>query len=92
VTTDDLGRSGIGIGYTGEGIRHEVIFDRGSALVLEVRDVQVASSGPGAVGTQQTVGVFPGAWTAYTSAIVGSVKDVPIAQGRDATSGASAGS
>jgi hypothetical protein len=38
--TDQLGRAGIGIGYSSGGLRYEVIYDEETALVLEVRIAQ----------------------------------------------------
>jgi hypothetical protein len=56
-STDELGRSGIGIGYSSGGLRYEVIFDRDSALVLEE---QVASLGEGSEPVANAAA--PGGW------------------------------
>jgi hypothetical protein len=62
-TDDTFGRPGIVIGYTHEGLRQEVVFDRGTGQVLERREVSLTddldggscSGPPGACeGTSQT--------------------------------------
>jgi hypothetical protein len=56
-TSDQLGRSGIGIGYSSEGLRYEVIYDEETALVLEER---VAGIGEGAEAL--STDAAPGGW------------------------------
>jgi hypothetical protein len=40
-TSDELGRPGIGVGYTYLGVRHELIFDPATSAILGERQVQV---------------------------------------------------
>ena len=40
-TSDELGRLGIGVGYTYMGVRHELIFDPDTSAILGERQVQV---------------------------------------------------
>jgi hypothetical protein len=54
--TDALGRSGVAVAYTHAGLRHELIFDPGTAellgeedVLLEDSEVDVESGGPGAI-------------------------------------------
>ena len=55
-TTDALGRSGVGVAFTHAGVRHELIFDPGTAellgeedVLVENSEVDVESGGPGAI-------------------------------------------
>jgi hypothetical protein len=61
-TTDHLGRSGIGIGYTSGGLRYEVIYDEGTALVLEVGVTE-----PGGESHPVANIAAPGGWVAAGS-------------------------
>jgi hypothetical protein len=56
-TADQLGRSGIGVGYSSEGLRYEVIFDEDTALVLEQR---VSETRDGAEPI--SIAAVPGGW------------------------------
>jgi hypothetical protein len=71
--SDHLGRTGIGIGYTSEGVQHQIIFDGDTALVLGEQNVQVdGSSGAGTSSSSNPA--LPGSWTAYSdSGLVGSL-------------------
>jgi len=79
--TDELGRAGIGVGYTANGIRHEVIFSRDSALVLEERGVQVAPADGSTPSTGAASDGVAGSWTAYYSGPVDSLGGIPYWNG-----------
>lgn len=76
---DGLGRGGVGIGYVSEGIRYEVIFDEGTALVLEERVVAIDDrAGPVATGVADNGWLVPGGSTTYAdSELVGSIGNRP---------------
>ncbi|MBI4261098.1 MAG: CU044_5270 family protein [Actinobacteria bacterium] len=71
-TVDELGRPGTGVGVTWNGVRHEIVFDPGTAIVLGERDVEV-----GTLAAEADPAMFPGSWTAYWSGIVDSVEERP---------------
>jgi hypothetical protein len=52
---DELGRTGIAIGYTHDGIRDEIVFDRQTGTVLSKRTVRVVDD-PGALTDEEQVG------------------------------------
>ncbi|MDP9225751.1 MAG: CU044_5270 family protein [Actinomycetota bacterium] len=52
---DELGRAGIAIGYTHDGIRDEIIFDRQTGTILSKRSVRAVDD-PGALTDEEQVG------------------------------------
>jgi hypothetical protein len=65
--SDEHGRRGIGVGYTHEGIRFELIFDQATSQILGERQVSLES------GT-----TIPGSWIVYQEvAVVDSTGERP---------------
>jgi hypothetical protein len=75
---DRLGRPGIGVGYTGDGIRDVLIFDPATSAVLEREGVAVAYLSP---AVTREPAIWPGEvvnYTVYaTSAVVNSITALP---------------
>ncbi len=66
-TTDEIGRPGVGVGYTHRGVRYELIFDPATSAFLGERDVQADG------GT-----TVPGSWASYLeSGIVDGTNERP---------------
>jgi hypothetical protein len=59
---DELGRRGIAIGYTREGVRDEVIFERATGDILEIRTVNVGGDPGDAYDVGQDVCCGEFAW------------------------------
>ncbi|HEX9374678.1 MAG TPA: CU044_5270 family protein [Actinomycetota bacterium] len=66
-TTDEVGRPGVGVGYTHRGVRYELIFDPATSVFLGERDVRTDG------GT-----TVPGSWASYLeSGIVDGTNERP---------------
>lgn len=84
-TTDALGRSGVAVGYTHAGVRHELIFDPGTAellgeedVLVEDSEVDVESGGPGAIyGSAGPAGTRASATTYLFSEIADTISVSP---------------
>lgn len=76
--TDRLGRLGVGVGYTGYGIRDVLIFDPATSAVLEREGVAVAYLSP---AVTREPAIWPGEVVNYTvyakSAVVNSITALP---------------
>lgn len=63
-TPDHSGREGIGIGYTSDGVQHQIVFDRDTALVLGEQTVGVDGGSPSTISPSDEAP--PGSWTVYS--------------------------
>ena len=78
-STDQLGRSGIAIGYSSGGLRYEVVFDEDTSLVLEQRVIETREgAGPIPVDAVPGGWVVAGSrWTYERSGLVASTDERP---------------
>jgi hypothetical protein len=63
-TPDHSGRVGIGIGSTSDGVQHQIVFDRDTALVLGEQTVSVDGGSAPTIGPSDEAP--PGSWTVYS--------------------------
>lgn len=70
-TSDQIGRPGVGVGYTQDDERLELIFDPETAAILGAREVRL-------IGPNEEPKITPGGWAVYLEVgVVDSVHDRP---------------